>query len=52
MLNDYRKSTKGYRNSVRFEDNQEQQREIQRKKEVVAIVVATMMIWLVGQPYI
>jgi hypothetical protein len=52
MFNDYSKSTKEYRNPVRLEDIQEQQRELQRKKEVVASVVATIMIWHVGQPYI
>jgi hypothetical protein len=37
---------KGTRNSVGLEDNQEQQGEWYMKKEVVEIVVATIMLWL------
>jgi len=37
---------------VRHEENQEQQREMQRKQEVIASVATTIMIWHAGQPYI
>jgi hypothetical protein len=39
-------------NPMRFEDSQEQQGELYMRKEVVAIFLATKMIWPIGQPYI
>ena len=46
------KITKGYMNPERIEVFQEHKKRWYKKKEVAAIIVATIMLWLVVQPYI
>ena len=48
MHNDHSGNTRRFRNPIRIEDFSVQQGKFAHGKEVVAISVATRMLWLVG----
>jgi hypothetical protein len=48
MYNDPNKSKNGHKNSIILEITHNNKEKWYRKKEVVAIVVETIMLWLIG----